>query len=223
MDLASATAQAMITYPVLFNDFHSWCGDFVSWVFWKAWVLRGMPEDAVTKAELGKFLNREAINGEWFPGENLSMVEAYAKGLTLAELKKSTRSRGTTSGLLVWHDPGDGYVPQPGDIFMADREAGGHISIVASYDPVVSYESSDKDKRRGFHHFLTIDGKSFDYGEMMGERTVPRTGWIAEATKKLPAGKPQGVAQNKRMTHKGKDRLRGFIDTSKLRAALGYR
>jgi hypothetical protein len=39
----------------------------------------------------------------------------------------------------------------------------------------------------------------------------------------LPQGKWQGVAQNKRSTDGKKDPLRGFIDTSKLREALGYR
>ena len=39
----------------------------------------------------------------------------------------------------------------------------------------------------------------------------------------IPQGKWQGVAQTKRSTDATKDPLRGFIDTSKLREALGYR
>lgn len=225
LDAKEADTQARKKYPVLFNDFHSWCGDFVTWVFWKAWVLRGMPEDKISREELGKFLNREAINGRWQPGENLSMVEAYAKGLPLEVFKKNPGARGTPSGLLVWHEPGDGYVPQPGDIFMANRESGGHISIVASYDANVSYDSTDKERKRGFHWFVTLDGKS---------RDEAKDGWIAtlqalpeqekaKIMSKLPGGKWQGVAQNRRYTTKKEDPLRGFIDTSKLREALGYR
>ena len=210
MDGKAANAQAKKTHPVKNNDFHSWCGDFITWVFWKAWVLRGMPQDRVTSAELGKFLNREAINGAWKPGENLNMVEAYAKAAG-------------QSGLLVWHKPGDGYVPQPGDIFMANRPAGGHIGIVASYDVQPSYDSMDRDRKRPFHGFLTIDGKSFDYPDPNSPDTDK--GWSMEAVEHkipVPPG-AQGVAQNRRRTDAKEDPLRGFIDTSRLRAALGYR
>jgi hypothetical protein len=186
-------------------------------------MLRGMPEDKVTGSELGKLLNREALNGAWRSGENLNMVEAYAKGLSLEDFKKNQRAKGTPSGLLVWHEPGDGYVPQPGDIFMANRKAGGHISIVASCDPELAYEPSDKDRKRGFHRFTTLDGKSFDQaanGWLATLQALPET----ERDKiKLPRGRWQGVAQTRRSTNAPKDPLRGFIDTSKLREALGYR
>lgn len=202
---SAAEQEARKKYPVLYNDFHSWCGDFVTWVFWKAWVLRRSPEDKITKAELGKFLNREAINGKWQPGENLNMVEAYAKN--------------ASTGLLVWHPPGDGYVPKPGDIFMANRAAGGHISIVAAYDP----EPPDAQPKRGYDTFLTIDGKSFDRDK--------ENGWVLTLEKlrkegqhiEQPKGKWQGVSQTRRKSNDKKDPLRGFIDTSKLREALGYR
>ncbi|WP_437731442.1 hypothetical protein [Sorangium sp. So ce1335] len=205
MDASAAEQEARKKYPLLYNDFHSWCGDFVTWVFWKAWVLRGTPEDKITKEELGKFLNRESLNGKWQAGENLNMVEAYAKR--------------SSTGLLIWHPPGDGYVPKPGDIFMANREAGGHISIVASYER----EAPDAQPKRGHDQFTTIDGKSFDRDK--------ETGWILSLEKlrkeghdvKQPQGKWQGVAQTKRKSNDKKDPLRGFIDTSKLREALGYR
>ncbi|WP_438034787.1 hypothetical protein [Sorangium sp. So ce204] len=209
------------------NDFHSWCGDFVSWVFWKAWVLRGSPEDKISRAELGKFLNREAINGEWKFGQNLNMVEAYAKGLPLEVFHQNQQAKGTPTGLLVWHPPGDGYAPRPRDIFMADRKAGGHISIVASCEPEAFYAPSDKQRQRPHYRFMTLDGKSFDFRDDDGE-----AGWnealanlSPEERKKiqLPQGRWQGVAQNKRSTDGKKDPLRGFIDTSKLREALGYR
>jgi hypothetical protein len=218
MGQKDAEAAALKQFPPITNDFYSWCGDFVSWVFWKAWVLRGKPEDKVKKAELGSFLNREALNGAWRPGENLSMVEAYAKGLTLVELKAGAAVK-AHGGLLVWHKPGDGYVPKPGDIFMANRAGGGHISIVASYEPA---PEPSPPKKKGHDRFLTIDGKSFDEGEGDG-----KSGWIHAASEgriKFPKGKAQGVAQNKRTTSQNeKDQLRGFIDTSKLREVLGYR
>ncbi|WP_438023563.1 hypothetical protein [Sorangium sp. So ce233] len=205
MDASAAEQEARKKYPLLYNDFHSWCGDFVTWVFWKAWFLRGMPEDKIAKEELGKFLNRESINGKWQPGENLNMVESYAKR--------------SSTGLLVWHPPGDGYVPKPGDIFMADRAAGGHISIVASYER----EPPDAQTKRGIDTFMTIDGKSFDLDKESG--WVPTLEKLRKEGQKIdiPKGKWQGVAQTRRKTNEKKDPLRGFIDTSKLREALGYR
>lgn len=202
---STAEQEARKKYPLLYNDFYSWCGDFVTWVFWKAWVLRGSPEDRITKAEIGKFLNREAINGEWHPGKNLTMIEAYAKT--------------ASTGLLVWHPPGDGYVPTPGDIFMADRAAGGHIAIVAAYEPA----PPDAQAERGVDTLVTIDGKSFDLDEENG--WVPTLERLRKEgqTIQVPRGKWQGVAQTKRRCNDERDPLRGFIDTSKLREALGYR
>ncbi|MGK4002688.1 hypothetical protein WMF31_08695 [Sorangium sp. So ce1036] len=204
MEPSAAEQEARKKHPLLYNDFYSWCGDLVTWVFWKAWVLRGSPEDKITKTELGKFLNREALNGAWQPGKNLSMVEAYAKE--------------ASTGLLVWHPPGDGYLPSPGDIFMANRAAGGHIAIVADHE-----REPPGGGERGADLFTTIDGKSFDLDR---ER-----GWLPSLEKlrkeghaiELPAGKWQGVAQTRRRSNDKKDPLRGFIDTSKLREVLGYR
>jgi len=225
MDPEAAKKQALKSHPPLTEEFYSWCGDFVSWVFWKAWMLRGMPEDKVTKSELGKFLNREALNGQWLPGENLNMVEAYAKGIPFDQLGKRFGARGTPSGLLVWHDPGDGYVPQPGDIFMANRHSGGHISILASYDVQESFEPSERERKRPFHWFLTVDGKSWDYSADRGtpDENIDK-GWALSVPKgqSMPP-EAQGVAQNRRKTNAKKDPLKGFIDTSKLREALGYR
>ncbi|WP_437802483.1 hypothetical protein [Sorangium sp. So ce693] len=227
MEEKLANAKAREESNMVPNDFHSWCGDFVSWVFWKAWVLRGSPEDKITRVELGKFLNREALNGVWTFGQNLNMVEAYAKGLSLEVFHQNQKAKGTPTGLLVWHPPGDGYAPKPGDIFMADRKAGGHISIIASCEPEAFYAPSDKQRQRPHYRFMTLDGKSFDFRDDDGE-----AGWnealanlSPEERKKiqLPQGKWQGVAQNKRSTDEKKDPLRGFIDTSKLREALGYR
>ncbi|EYF00609.1 hypothetical protein [Chondromyces apiculatus] len=217
-DSATAEQTARKKFPPLTNDFHSWCGDFVTWVFWKAWVLRGSPEDKIAKSELGKFLNREALNGAWQPGENLTMVEAYAKGLALDVFKKNQNAAGSPNGLMVWHPPGDGYVPKPGDIFMANRQAGGHISIVASAEAL-----ANPTPKQGFRNFMTIDGKSFDEDR--------ENGWLPtlaklekEGTKlDLPGGKWQGVSQTRRDVQASKDPLRGFIDTAKLREALGYR
>ena len=179
----------------------------------------------MTKSELGKFLNREAINGQWLPGENLNMVEAYAKGIPFDPLGKCFGARGTPSGLLVWHDPGDGYVPQPGDIFMANRHSGGHISILASYDVQESFEPSERERKRPFHWFLTVDGKSWDYSADRGtpDENIDK-GWALSVPKgqSMPP-EAQGVAQNRRKTNAKKDPLKGFIDTSKLREALGYR
>jgi len=204
-DEGMAASDAMVTarkaYPVLYNDFHSWCGDFVTWFFWKAWVLKGKREDKVTKAELGKFLNREAINGSWAAGENLNMVEKYSRG---------------ASGHLVFHKPGDDYVPKPGDIFMMDRPSGGHISIVASCDAEASYKDTDRNKERPFRNFITLDGKSFDMRDEQG------AGWLEQQGVNIPAG-AQGLAQTPRRTDRLEHPLRGFIDTSKLREALGYR
>jgi hypothetical protein len=226
MDPGAAEKKALEDHPPITNDFYSWCGDFVSWVFWKAWMLRGMPEDKVTRTELGKFLNREALNGQWLAGENLNMVEAYAKGVSLERFKKSFGARGTPSGLLVWHDPGDGYVPQPGDIFMANRHSGGHIGILASYDIQASFGSADRQGKRPFHWFLTLDGKSWDYPADAGTPDEGSDkGWTAsvpEGSKGIRKG-TQGVAQNRRSTDAKTDPLKGFIDTSKLREALGYR
>ena len=214
-----AEAEARSAFPQKLNDFHSWCGDFVTWLFWKAWMLKNKPAK-VTQEELGKFLNRETINGKWAPGENLSMVEAYARGITTAQLKKSQLA-GTPSGLLVFHEPKDGYAPKPGDIFMANRAAGGHISIVASYEETASYDATDKKQAKPWHRFVTLDGKSFDMADD-GD-----LGWLQEAKNNgvtMPGGKAQGVAQTHRTTRPGqKDALRGFIDASKLREALGYR
>lgn len=102
---------------------------------------------------------------------------------------------------------------------MADRASGGHISIVASYER----EPPDAQPKRGFDTFLTLDGKSFDLDR--------ESGWVATLEKlrkegqkiEIPKGKWQGVAQTRRKTNEKKDPLRGFIDTSKLREALGYR
>ncbi len=110
---------------------------------------------------------------------------------------------------------------------MANREAGGHISIVASCESEPFYEPSDAQKRRPHYRFVTLDGKSFD-----GKEDDPvEPGWNEslanlsqeELNKLNLRGRWQGVAQNRRRTDKKKDPLRGFIDTSKLREALGYR
>lgn len=227
MEETIANAKAREESNQKLNDFHSWCGDFVTWVLWKAWVLRGRPEDKIPSAELGQFLNREALNGAWNPGESLNMVEAYAKGLSLEAFRQNQNAKGTPTGLLVWHPPGDGYAPRPGDIFMANRKSGGHISTVASCEPEAFYAPSDKQQQHPHYRFMTLDGKSFDFRDDDGE-----AGWNEALAKlspeerkkiRIPQGKWQGVAQNKRSTDATKDPLRGFIDTSKLREALGYR
>lgn len=227
MEEKLARARAREESSQNYNDFHSWCGDFVTWVFWKAWALRGEPEDKITSAELGKFLNREALNGAWRPGANLNMIEAYAKGLSLEAFRENQNAKGTPTGLLVWHAPGDGYAPKPGDIFMANRKSGGHISIVASCELEAIYAPSDTQRQHPHYRFTTLDGKSFDFRDEDGE-----AGWneaLAELSPEerkeieVPQGKWQGVAQNERSTDATKDPLRGFIDTSKLREALGYR
>ncbi len=110
-------------------------------------------------------------------------------------------------------------MPSPGDIFLANRDAGGHIAIVASYER----EAPGAAPAREGDRFMTIDGKSFDQDEELGWRVTLEKLRKEGQNVALPAGKWHGVAQTMRQTGTRKDALRGFIDTSKLREALGYR
>ncbi|MFT3775647.1 MAG: hypothetical protein QM820_60645 [Minicystis sp.] len=180
--------------------FYSWCGDYVSWVFWKAWIMKqekGLTV-AVGKPDLGKIFNREALNGTWVEGENLNKIESYAKG---------------GGPLLTWHDPKDGFMPQRGDIYFLNRAGGGHVGIIDTFDA-----TPRGDKRQPFYEYVTLDGKSFDYADPAhGD-----PGWLKTAAQAGVAKVEQGVAQTHRATNKG-ELVRGYVDASKLRQALGYR
>ena len=202
---AKAQARKELLVPPLQPkgyDFHSWCGDFATWVFWKAWVLKKSPETEITKKQMGEFLNREAVNGSWVPGNNLNLLEEYAK-------KQSGQ------GILTYHKGLHGlldktYVPQPGDIWFANRGGDGHVSIVEYFDPTPKYTTADKSQTKPYWEFVTLDGKSFD------------DDWNHQS-KPLSAGQ-QGVARTWRKTNDAKQpNHRAFVDTSKLRQKLGYK
>jgi hypothetical protein len=182
-----------------YNDFHSWCGDYATWVFWKAWVLKGSQADV--KSDLAKFMNRETLTGKKFNfGNTLNLIEAYAKGFVGADgtpdvkqLTGPAKPKPNSSALLVWHQPGDGYVPSPGDYWLSNRAGGGHIGMVASVD-------SKPDATKKFE-FVALDGKSYD-------QAFPQQGVVRKVRSTDPAGP---------------DLFKGFIDTANLRKRLGYR
>jgi hypothetical protein len=248
------------------DDFHSWCGDYVTWVFWKAWMLKkGSQPDEDTRKILVKGFNREALRSvdpelqqasetwkqdkrsvkekgsdpaKWQSGKNLSMLEDFAK------------DSAANGGLLAHHpfDPQnpDAYEPRPGDVLLCNRSAGGHIDIVAYYDP--------KPIDGKNHKFITLDGKSFDLGQKAFDWGAgadpapkdkkeaddrgwnnPRPGHPEEGMPPAPvtrvsstADRTQGVVETQHQTNdKVKDSTdyfcRAWIDTSKLRERLGYR
>ncbi len=210
------------------NFFYSWCGDYVSWVYWKAFVLKTDEGAAmkVDKATLGSFLNREALNGSWTEGMNLNMVEAYARGVTVEALKKSQYTPATPpdpNRLLVWHNPKDGFLPQKGDIYLLARDGGGHIGIIYSFDQTPRGKG-----KVPYYEYVSLDGKSFDKQDLAHDDP----GWAKANEKAELAHEPhdlkameahqQGVVQNFRRTDTGES-VRGYIDASKLRDALGYR
>lgn len=231
MEAAAATSYAATNDRLnpIWNDFHSWCGDFATWPFWKGWVLKKKPEDKVTKAELASFLNREAVSGQpWASGKNLSMLEAYARGMMVKDYqdavdgKNGVKMKKGPGKLMAWHNMGDGYIPTPGDLWMSNRPGGGHVGFVVSFNST----SVSKNDKKPAYEITTLDGKSFD------------DGWL----KSLGAGNTlgiavgaQGVVHNSRRTddviivNPGTEKeqkipnFKGIIDTSKLREALGYR
>jgi hypothetical protein len=180
-----------------YNDFYSWCGDYTSWVFWKAWVLKGQP--AAEKDTLKKIFNRVAWNdsGKWAPGDNINRVEKFAQG--------------GGEGLVLYHPPKDKYVPKPGDMWMSNRGLGGHIGMVAACDP-------SKDE------LITLDGKSFDSSKEGWNTAAKKADEAAgnkDLQKELVQGeKRQGVARTRRSL-KDLD-LRAFLETTGLRKRLGY-
>lgn len=109
----------------------------------------------------------------------------------------------TDGGLLVWHEPNSGpypdYTPSPGDIVLFNRgvtkeHPGGNGNHIAF---VAAFNGED--------NFVTYDGKSFDDDWLKAPGVTAR----------------QGVARTRRP--KLGDVLRGWVDTSNLRAAMGYK
>lgn len=77
---------------------YSWCGDYVTYCCYVVGVIDG------------KLLNRKAINGKWFEGQNLTMIENWS------------RSHG------VWHDRISDC--NRAAIYVQKRGAGDHIGFV---------------------------------------------------------------------------------------------
>lgn len=106
--------------------FYSWCGDWVSYHLYQSGCLH-------------KCLNREAVNGKWRSGHNLTMVQAWAgdPGWLPKFLKKMFEkdiSAGTSWH--AWDDKKDvckdGYIPQVGDLVLCPRKNGNHIEFFVS-------------------------------------------------------------------------------------------
>lgn len=107
--------------------FYSWCGDWVSYHLWKAGCLH-------------KCLNREAVNGKWRSGHNLTMPMAWAGydgwlPKSISNLFKNDPSAGKS-----WHPWDnkkdvckDGYEPQVGDLVICPRKNGNHIEFWLDY------------------------------------------------------------------------------------------
>lgn len=53
---------------------------------------------------------------------------------------------------------------------MANRDAGGHIGIVGSFDANPLYDPFDKAKKCPYYAFVTLDRKSLDEGYLAGKK-----------------------------------------------------
>lgn len=94
------TPQSVCPGPVRANGkcAYEWCGDYVTYVLFVSGVVDG------------KMLNRQAINGKWFPGQNLTMIEKWS------------RDNG------VWRQNIDGC-DKPA-VYIQKRGAGDHIGFI---------------------------------------------------------------------------------------------
>lgn len=78
--------------------YYGWCGDYVTYCCMLAGVVDG------------EILNRQAINGEWVPGDNLARISRWAK--RVGALRN--------------------YFAVPGDIIINPRSDGDHIAFILS-------------------------------------------------------------------------------------------
>lgn len=78
--------------------YYGWCGDYVTYCLMLAGVVDG------------SILNREVLNGEWVPGDNLARIERWAK----------------KAGAMRNH------FAVPGDVIVNPRSDGDHIALILS-------------------------------------------------------------------------------------------
>jgi hypothetical protein len=105
--------------------FYSWCGDWVSYHLWKTGCRH-------------KCLNREAINGKWEPGMNLTFLTAWAgdhRWLPKAVKERYSDDPSSGSSWHPWDNTKDacedGYEPRLGDLVICPRKNGDHIEFWA--------------------------------------------------------------------------------------------
>ena len=86
-----------------------------------------------------KCLNREAVNGSWKPGHNLTMLQAWAGDRGWLPKWLKNRFKNDASAGDSWHTwdnvkdcCADGYVPSVGDLVLCPRKNGNHIEFFIS-------------------------------------------------------------------------------------------